>query len=91
MVKENLNRPRVNPSIVLREEFEDRAILFDPDTGDTFGLNPVSLLVWKCLDGCHSLEDILKKLRASFKNVSPKAQGQVKSFIQELIRKGLVQ
>jgi SynChlorMet cassette protein ScmD len=91
MVKENLNRPRVNPSIVLREEFEDRAILFDPDTGDTFGLNPVSLLVWKCLDGCHSLEDILKKLHASFKNVSPKVQGQVKSFIQELIRKGLAQ
>ena len=88
---ENMNRPRVNPSIVLREEFEDRAILFDPDTGDTFGLNPVSLLVWKCLDGCHSLEDILEKLHESFKNVPPKAQDQLKTFIQELIRKGWVQ
>ena len=32
-------KPIANPLIVLREEFDDWAILFDPDTGDAFGLN----------------------------------------------------
>jgi SynChlorMet cassette protein ScmD len=91
MVMENLNKPLANPSIVLREEFEDRAILYNPDSGDTFGLNPVSLLIWKCLDGHHGLEDILKKLDGSFTGVPSIAEYQVKAFIQELISKGLVQ
>ncbi len=36
--------PVANPSVVLREEFDNRAILFDPDTGDAFGINPVGAL-----------------------------------------------
>ncbi len=47
-----------NPTIVLREEFDDWAVLFDPDTGNAYGMNPVSVFVWKHLDGNHTLEDI---------------------------------
>ena len=32
------DKPVANPLIVLREEFDDWAILFDPDTGNAFGL-----------------------------------------------------
>ena len=31
------DKPIANPLIVLREEFDDRAILFDPDTGKRHG------------------------------------------------------
>jgi hypothetical protein len=36
----NGGKPIGNPVVMLREEFDDRAILFDPDTGHGFGLNP---------------------------------------------------
>ena len=40
---------KLNPLIVCREEFDGSAILFNPDTGDTYGLNPVALLIWKAI------------------------------------------
>ena len=50
-IMEANNNPLANPSLVLREEFDDWAVLFDPDTGDSFGLNPVSVFIFKRLDG----------------------------------------
>ena len=41
------DKPIANPLIVLREEFDDWAILFDPDSGDAFGLNPIGVHIWK--------------------------------------------
>ena len=79
-----------NPSVVLREEFDDRAILFDPDSGETFGLNSVSLFIWKCFDGRHTIELIMKKLYNHFDKVPEDAEDHIKGFIQGLIQKGFV-
>lgn len=62
-------KPIRNPSVVLREEFDDRAILFKPDAGKAFGLNPVEALVWKLLDGEHTVKDILHELRERTEDV----------------------
>ncbi len=78
-----------NPAIVLREEFDDWAVLFDPDTGNAYGMNPVSVFVWKHLDGSHTVEDIEKKLRAIAKNVPDDAGVFIKEFIADLAAKGL--
>ncbi len=51
-----------NPWVMLREEFDDWAVLFDPDTGHGFGLNPTGVLVWKLLDGEHTVEALIEKL-----------------------------
>ena len=40
-------KPIANPLAVLREEFDNWAILFDPATGNAFGLNPVGVLLRK--------------------------------------------
>ena len=56
------NKPLADPLLVLREEFDDWAILFDPDTGDSFGLNPVSVFIFKHLDGRHTLQSIMTLL-----------------------------
>ena len=56
-MKQN-DMPVANPLLVLREEFDDLAVLFDPDTGNGFGLNPVSVFVFNRLDGKHTLKDI---------------------------------
>ena len=77
-----------NPLLVLREEFDDWAVLFDPDTGDAFGLNPVSVFVWKRLDGKHSIQDILKELREESDDVPETAGQDIEDFIEELVEKG---
>jgi SynChlorMet cassette protein ScmD len=79
-----------NPLIVLREEFDDWAILFDPETGAAFGLNPTGVFIWKLLDGDHSPEDIVRELRNEATDVPEDAQQHVGEFIQSLEVQGLV-
>jgi SynChlorMet cassette protein ScmD len=78
-----------NPLLVLREEFDDWAVLFDPDTGHSFGLNPVSVFIFKRLDGKHALRDIMKELRAECKNAPEDAEKYVKAFIDDLRKRGM--
>ncbi len=85
---ENHNNPIANPQIVLREEFDDWAVLFDPDSGDAFGINPVSVFIWKLLDGEHGLTDILKKLHENCKNVPGDAESDINDFVNDLVERG---
>ena len=78
-----------NSMVVLREEFDDWAILFDPDSGEGFALNPVSVLIWKCLDGNHTREDILSKLNTCCENVPDDVGAHYDKFVQDLIENGL--
>jgi len=82
-------KPVANPMVVLREEFDDWAILFDPETGKGFGLNPVSVFVWKHLDGKHTTADILSKLRETCENTPEEAEDHIKKFIESLLKEGL--
>jgi SynChlorMet cassette protein ScmD len=75
--------------VVLRQEFDNWAILFDPDTGNAFGLKPIGVFVWKCLDGTHTIQDILKELRENCEGVPEDAQDHLKEFIGSLAEQGL--
>ena len=83
------DKPVANPLIVLREEFDDWAILFDPDTGNAFGLNPTGVYLWKLLDGEHSLDDMLVRLRESADDVPDEVSDHVSEFVEELTKRGL--
>lgn len=85
----DLNKPVANPLIVLREEFDDWAILFDPDSGEAFGLNPVSVFIWKCLDGRHTIRDILKEVHENCEDVPDEAEDHLNGFIGSLVDQGL--
>jgi len=87
---QQVNLPVANPIMVLREEFDDWAVLFDPDTGDSFGLDPVGIFVWKRLDGKHTIEAILEELRTECKDVPEDAEAQVRTFIDDTVERGLV-
>jgi SynChlorMet cassette protein ScmD len=84
------DNPVANPLIVLREEFDDWAILFDPDTGNAFGLNPTAVYVWKLLNGQNSKDDIVKKLRDAADGVPEDVPKHIGDFIQSLVNLGLV-
>ena len=83
-------KPVANPSVLLREEFDDWAVLFDPDTGHGFGLNPTGVYLWKLLDGGRSIDEMLHALRRDAPDVPEEAGEQILAFVEELAQHGLV-
>ncbi|MBW1995035.1 MAG: SynChlorMet cassette protein ScmD [Deltaproteobacteria bacterium] len=82
---------KASPSIVLREEFDDQTLLYDPDTGDTFALNPVGVYIWKLLDGRHTEREIVNATINRFANVPAEAPEHVKAFLGDLKNKGYIE
>ncbi|MDD5168824.1 MAG: SynChlorMet cassette protein ScmD [Syntrophales bacterium] len=78
-----------NPEVILRQEFDDWAILFDPDSGNAFGTNPLGVLVFTHLDGRNGLDDILKIIRENADNVPEDVDDHVRDFMKTTVKLGL--
>lgn len=85
-----MDTPVINPNVVLREEFDDWAVLFNPDTGDAEGINPVGVAVWKRMDGQRSLAEIVAEIHNSFAEVSDTALEEISVFVDTLADHGFV-
>jgi len=83
------DRPVRNPHVVLREEFDDWAVLFNPDSGRGFGLNPTGVYLWKLLDGRHSVGDLLAALCHDASGVPSEAGERLVTFLEGLVNHGL--
>ena len=81
--------PIANRNVVLREEFDDWAVLFDPDSGNGFGINPVSVFIWKRLDGRRTTREILKELSEKCEDVPEDVESHFNEFIKDLVERGL--
>jgi SynChlorMet cassette protein ScmD len=86
----NKDKPIPNPLIVLREEFDDWAILFNPDTAEALGINPIGVVIWKLIDGRHCIEDIISHIEDHFTDVPDGAADHVAKFIENLAEQGFV-
>jgi SynChlorMet cassette protein ScmD len=84
------DRPIANPIVVLREEFDDWAVLFNPDTADAVGTNPVGVAVWKRMDGRRSLDDIVSEIQSSFEDTPDAALEEITAFVNTLAENGFV-
>ena len=84
------DKPISNPVVVLREEFDDWAVLFNPDTADAMGTNPVGVAVWKLMDGKRTLGDILEQIKSSFAETPEAAVKDISSFVNTLADNGFV-
>jgi SynChlorMet cassette protein ScmD len=85
----NDGKPIANPLVVLREEFDDWAVLFDPDSGNAFGLSPTGVYLWKHLDGKHTMDALLDGVRVHADDVPENASDHIEAFVDELVREGL--
>jgi SynChlorMet cassette protein ScmD len=83
-------KPIVNPVVVLREEFDDWAVLFNPDTAEAVGINPVGVALWKLMDGERSLEEMVTEIKDHFADVPGTAIEHVTAFIGDLTESGFV-
>jgi len=84
------DKPIANPVVVLREEFDDWAVLFNPDTAYAMGTNPVGVAVWKRLDGKRSLEDVVSEIKNSFEDTPDAATEEIAAFVKQLAENGFI-
>ena len=80
----------VNPSVVLREEFDDWAILFNPDSANAVGINPVGVAVWKLMDGHKGIEDIIAEIQTRFSDAPATVAEDISAFIEDLYKKNFI-
>jgi hypothetical protein len=81
---------QLKPQIIIRQENDNFALLYNPDTANTFVLDPVSLFVCQHLNGSLSLPQIIQSCREIFSDIPPDALDQVKHFVQTLVDRELV-
>ncbi len=84
------SRLAINPNLVLREEDDDCALLFDPDRGSVQLLNRSAVEIWKRLDGQRSLGEIILSLGEIFTDVDDSAQEQVLQLMRSLSELGAI-
>ena len=82
------DRPIANPAVVLREEFDNWGILFNPDNGNAVGINSLGAYIWKKLDG-RKVDDVIKSINKEFSEVPDNVDKEVTSFIDGLVKYGL--
>ena len=84
------DKPVANPVVVLREEFDDWAVLFNPDTAGAVGINPVGVTVWKLMNGERNLEEIVTHVKKEFDDVPETVNEEVTDFVSNLTESGFV-
>lgn len=77
-------------SSVLWRELDGEAILLNPKEGCSYNLNNVGTLIWKMLDGEHSIEDIAKTICEHYEVESEQAIQDVKQLLNELRENNLL-
>ena len=87
---ETPEKPIANPVVVLREEFDDWAVLFNPDTAEAVGINPIGVAIWKLMDGERNLEQIVAEVKDRFSDVPETALEEVTTFISKLAESGFI-
>lgn len=79
-----------NPDLVLREEEDNTALLFDPETGAVRVLNATAVAIWNLLDGSRDLTALLASLHDEFDEMDAEADAQVKKLLDELLSSGAI-
>ena len=82
---------KLNPLVVYQEEFDKSAILFRPDTGESFMLNHTASFLWKeFLKGKDEAAAVDAMRAACEDGLPPEAEHEIKDFIAELKANGYI-
>lgn len=80
--------PKKNPNIVIREEFDDWALLFNPESGKVYGINPTTVMIWQQIDGKSSIKEISGRIRDAFDKTPDNVDEDVNTIIENLAEIG---
>ena len=76
---------KLNPTLVIREESDNYAILFNPDTTDAYVINPIGVRICRMLDGTNTTADLAASVREHFSDVPETVEGDIETFVEALI------
>jgi hypothetical protein len=71
-------------------EFGSEAILLDPVTGQFAQVNDTGVVIWACIDGRRTVEEIARQVAADFEADQADVVADVQAFIGDLIDKRLL-
>jgi len=83
--------PVPNPQISLREEFDDWALLFNPDTGKAVGLTPTGVTIWKSLTEGKDINGIIAAFQDEYEDLPEDLTTDITSFFDQIVRHGYAQ
>lgn len=69
---------------------DGETVLYDERTASVHILSPTAALVWSCLDGQSSLDEIASDLAATFQADPATVSADVGTLVSELVAKGLL-
>jgi Coenzyme PQQ synthesis protein D (PqqD) len=72
---------------VLREGFDDWAVLFHPLTGEAVGAGPVGVIIWKLLGGQRTLAEVAAQVEAQCEDAPPTVLEDTLAFVEDLQRR----
>lgn len=83
---------KTNPMAVFRAEFDNSGILFNPENGDIFALNPTGKIIWQAIEnGATDEAAVLAKLAEACEGELPEqAAADVRDFLEKLKAKGFL-
>jgi SynChlorMet cassette protein ScmD len=85
---ESADKLIANPVVVLREEFDDWAVLYNPDTAHAVGVNPTAVAAWKLLDGKHTVAAVVQTVLAGYSDVPDGAEADVQGVLERFVDEG---
>ena len=80
----------VNPAVIIRDDFEDFGIIYNPETDKSYSINQTGVEILKHIQSQTPIPEIADKIRENFSEVPDDISGRVDMFIKTLIDKGLL-
>lgn len=81
---------QINSNIIFRKEFDGSALLFDPESGETFGLNRTSAFLWEKFASGMSEAEAINALKNACQNMPASAEKDLNGFIEQLKAKKFI-
>lgn len=75
---------------VLWRELAGEAVLLDPVAGCSYNLNWTGTLIWKLLDGQHSMQDIVATLSDTYQTEYERVAKDVAHMLEEMRQNNLL-
>lgn len=79
-----------NPSVVLREEDTDGALLFNPDTNKVYVINRTGVFLWHHCDGSLDRAALIEKIDKSFEDLSDNVNDEIQQFLDLMEQQHLI-
>ncbi len=79
--------------LVLREEYDDWAILYNPDTGRAVGLSPTGVTIWKHLElpSVSDLGAVARSIENEFADVPEDLTRSIQDFLNSTLVAGYIE